>query len=106
MDLMAPIEADAPADLALEVSQRLKSAVRSHLLQAFAPDHTKTMRLFTAPEAAELLNTSPPFLRKCHNDSTLPNTANNRGGRRLYTAEELWEYRQILEAKASVLRLT
>jgi chromosome partitioning protein len=102
MDLMAPIEADAPADLALEVSQRLKSAVRGHLLQAFAPDHTKTMRLFPAPEAAELLNTSPPFLRKCHNDGTLPDTANNRGGRRLYTAEELWEYRQILEAKARV----
>ena len=100
MELMTPIEAGVPADLALQVSQRLKSAVKGHLLQAFAPDHTKSMRLISAPEAAELLNASPPFIRKCHNDGTLPEPSINRNGRRYYSVSELWEYRQLLDKQA------
>ncbi len=100
MELMTPIQAEAPADLALQVSQRLKSAVKGHLLQAFAPDHTKRMRLIAAPEAAELLNASPPFLRKCHNEGTLPEPAVNKSGRRYYSTSELWEYRQLLDKQA------
>ncbi len=100
MDLIAPINADAPADLAYEVSQRLKTAVKGHLLQAFAPDRTKTMRLVPAPEAAVLLHASPAFLRKCHNDGTLPEPNLNKNGRRYYSVNELWEFRRLLDQKA------
>ena len=100
MELMTPIQAEAPADLALQVAQRLKSAVKGHLLQAFAPDQTKSMRLISAPEAAELLGASPPFLRKCHNDGTLPEPEMNKNGRRYYSVSELWEYRQLLDKQA------
>lgn len=100
MDFMTPIQAEAPADLALQVSQRLKSAVKGHLLQAFAPDQTKSMRLIPAPEAADLLGASPPFLRKCHNDGTLPEPEVNKNGRRYYSVSELWEYRRLLDKQA------
>lgn len=97
MDLMKPIEADALDDLALQISNRMTQAVKGHLLQAFAPDMTKTLRLFSAPEAAELLNTTPQFLRKCHADGTLPEPKELRGTRKYYSAEEIWAYRQTLE---------
>ena len=100
MELMRPIETEIPADLALQVSQRLKSAVKGHLLQAFAPDYTKRMRLVAAPEAAELLHASPPFLRKSHNEGTLPEPELSKNGRRYYSVFELWEYRKLLEKQA------
>ncbi|AUQ92772.1 plasmid partitioning protein RepA (plasmid) [Phaeobacter inhibens] len=101
MDLMKPIEANALDDLALQISERMTNAVKGHLLQAFAPDMTKTLRLFSVPEAADLLNTTPQFLRKCHSDGTLPEPAEQRGTRKYYSAEELWSFRQILEKKSS-----
>lgn len=97
MDLMKPIEADALDDLALQISNRMTQAVKGHLLQAFAPDMTKTLRLFSAPEAADLLNTTPQFLRKCHTEGTLPEPKELRGTRKYYSAKEIWAYRQTLE---------
>lgn len=97
MDLMKPLEADTLDDLALQISNRMTQAVKGHLLQAFAPDMTKTLRLFSAPEAADLLNTTPQFLRKCHSDGTLPEPKELRGTRKYYSAQEIWTYRQTLE---------
>ncbi|MEJ6396121.1 plasmid partitioning protein RepA [Gymnodinialimonas sp. 2305UL16-5] len=94
---VTPLTHDRPSSLATEISERLNTAIREHLLSAFAPDNTKTLRSFPAPEAAELLGVSGQFLRKVHGEGTIPEPSENRGGRRHYTAQEIWNARDILE---------
>ncbi len=92
-----PILADRPSELATDISARLNSAIREHLLAAFAPDSSKFLRLFPAPEAAELLGVSGQFMRKLHGGGALPEPAEHRGGRRYYTAQDILDARHILE---------
>lgn len=94
---VTPILADRPSELATDISSRLNTAIREHLLSAFAPDNTKTLRTFSAPEAAELLGVSGQFMRKLHGEGTLPEPADIRSGRRYYTAQDIRQARQILE---------
>lgn len=94
---VTPLSTERPSALASDISQRLNAAIREHLLSAFAPDSTKTLREFSAPEAAELLGVSGQFMRKVHSEGTVPEPRENRGGRRYYTAREIWDARQILE---------
>ncbi|MEM9522906.1 MAG: plasmid partitioning protein RepA [Pseudomonadota bacterium] len=94
---VTPILTDRPSELAADISERLNAAIREHLLSAFAPDNTKTLRSFSAPEAAEFLSVSGQFMRKLHGEGTLPEPDETRGGRRYYTARELWDARRILE---------
>lgn len=94
---VTPLSTDRPSALAGDISQRLNAAIREHLLSAFAPDSTKTLRKFSAPEVAELLGVSGQFMRKVHSEGTVPEPQENRGGRRYYSAQELWDARQILE---------
>ena len=95
-----PSKTDRPSELATDISERLNRAISEHLLSAFAPDNTKSLRPFSAPEAAELLGVSGQFMRKVHGEGTIPEPKDVRAGRRYYSAQELWEARQILE-KAS-----
>ena len=92
-----PLVTDRPSELATDISSRLNSAIREHLLAAFAPDSTKSLRLFPAPEAAELLGVSGQFMRKLHSEGTVPEPAEQRGGRRYYTAQDILDARHILE---------
>ncbi len=94
---VTPLTAERPSALATEISERLNSAIREHLLAAFAPDNTKSLRNFAAPEAAELLGVSGQFMRKVHAEGTIPEPKDVRSGRRYYTAHELWEARETLE---------
>ncbi|SMO97578.1 plasmid partitioning protein RepA [Paracoccus laeviglucosivorans] len=94
---VTPLTADRPSALATDISERLNAAIREHLLAAFAPDNTKTLREFSAPEVAELLDVSGQFLRKVHTDGVLPEPAINRGGRRYYSGQEVLNARDILE---------
>ena len=94
---VTPISSDRPSALATNISERLNTAIREHLLSAFAPDNSKTLRRFTAPEAAELLGVSGQFLRKVHGEGTIPEPEEVRSGRRYYSAAELLNARQILE---------
>lgn len=94
---VTPILTDRPSELAADISSRLNTAIREHLLSAFAPDNTKTLRTFSAPEAAELLGVSGQFMRKLHGEGTLPEPADVRSGRRYYTAQDIRNARQILE---------
>lgn len=94
---VTPLSADRPSALATDISERLNAAIREHLLAAFAPDNTKTLREFSAPEVAELLNVSGQFMRKVHADGVLPEPAINRGGRRYYSGQEILQAREILE---------
>lgn len=94
---VTPLANEKPSALATEISERLNAAIREHLLSAFAPDSTKTLRSFSAPEAAELLGVSGQFMRKLHSEGTIPEPEDVRGGRRFYTAQEVWDAREILE---------
>lgn len=94
---VTPLPAERPSALATEISERLNSAIREHLLSAFAPDNTKSLRRFAAPEAAELLGVSGQFMRKVHAEGTIPEPQEGRGGRRFYSADEIWTARAILE---------
>ena len=86
---VTPILTDRPSELATDISSRLNAAIREHLLSAFAPDSTKTLRHFPAPEAAELLGVSGQFMRKLHSEGTVPEPAEQRSGRRYYSAGEI-----------------
>ena len=94
---VTPLSADHPSALATDISERLTAAIREHLLAAFAPDNTKKLREFSAPEIAELLDVSGQFMRKVHADGVLPEPEINRGGRRYYSGQELWNARKFLD---------
>lgn len=100
MEMPPPIEASTPEDLTREISDRLRSAIDGLMLQSFAPDMSKVMRDFPATEAATLLGASQTFLRKCHQNGTLPEPENTTGTRRTYSAKELWDFRQLLDKQA------
>lgn len=55
---VTPLANEKPSALATDISERLNAAIREHLLSAFARDSTKTLRSFSAPEAADLLGVS------------------------------------------------
>ncbi len=96
----APIQAASQSDLTREMSDRLHTALTTHLKQAYAPDERKYLRLFSATETADLLGVTGQFLRKGHNDGSLPEPETNRNGRRFYSGHELIEMRRVLEASA------
>ena len=83
-----------------ENAEDLSAALESHMLQVFAPDARKELRLFSAGEAAELLGISTSFLRKLHMDDKIPDVQISGGGRRHYSASNLLEIRKILETTA------
>lgn len=83
-----------------ENAQSLAGALESHLLKSFAPDARKTLRLFSAGEAAALLGISPSFLRKLHFEDRVPDVHTTPGGRRHYSAADLQMIRERLEESA------
>ena len=94
---ITPIDTEKSSELATDISERLNAAIREHLLSAFAPNNIKTLRSFPALEAADLLGVSGQFMRKVHGEGTVPEPKEIRNGRRYYTAQEIWDARQILE---------
>lgn len=96
----APITSASQADVTQEMAERLKTALRTHLEQVYAPDNQKTLRTFSATETADLLGVTGQFLRKGHSDGTLAEPAVNRNGRRVYSGDEIWQMRQLLEEGA------
>ncbi|MCY4335884.1 MAG: plasmid partitioning protein RepA [Litoreibacter sp.] len=97
---VTPLDTERPSSLATDISDRLNAAIREHLLTAFAPDNTKSLRKFPAPEAAELLGVSGQFMRKLHAEGTIAEPEENRGGRRYYSADEILRAREILEGSS------
>ncbi len=97
---ITPIQASTQSELTREISSRLNSALTAHLQQAYAPDERKDLRLFGATEAAKLLGVTGQFLRKGHNDKSIPEPANVIAGRRSYTGDELLSIRHLMESGA------
>ncbi|MBV6634328.1 MAG: plasmid partitioning protein RepA [Mameliella sp.] len=83
-----------------ENAESLASALEHHMLKSFAPDARKELRLFSAGEAADLLNISASFLRKLHFEDRIPDVHTTPGGRRHYSAADLTTIRKMLEQNA------
>lgn len=83
-----------------ENAESLASALEHHMLKSFAPDARKELRLFSAGEAADLLNISASFLRKLHFEDRIPDVHTTPGGRRHYSAADLTTIRKMLEENA------
>ena len=81
-------------------AETLTAALGQHMLNVFAPDARKELRLFSAGEAAELLGISTSFLRKLHFENRIPDVHMTPGGRRHYAANDLLEIRRTLEKSA------
>lgn len=93
-----PISASSQSELTRQMAERLHTALTTHLRQAYAPDQRKQLRSFTATETAELLGVTGQFLRKCHNDGSLPEPQDIKNNRRVYSGPEILQMRQLLEA--------
>lgn len=93
----APIQAGSQSELTRQMADRLRTALTTHLQQAYAPDFRKQLRLFSATETSDLLGVTGQFLRKCHSDGSLPEPGDIRNGRRFYSGEEMWHIREVLE---------
>lgn len=63
----------------------------------FPTDATKQMCKFTSDEAAALLGVNDSYLRKLHLDGKGPSPETTAGNRRLYSAQDLHDLRQLLE---------
>jgi chromosome partitioning protein len=66
----------------------------------FPPDAAKAMRNFTSGEAAALLGVNDSYLRKLHLDGKGPSPELTPGNRRIYTASDIQELRELLEKTA------
>ena len=95
-----PIAATTQSHVTREISDRLQVALTTHLTQAYSPELSKTLRLFSATEVADLFGTTGQFLRKGHAEGSLPEPEVNKNGRRFYSGVEIKTMRQILEGSS------
>ncbi|WP_171182297.1 plasmid partitioning protein RepA [Ruegeria sp. HKCCD8929] len=95
-----PIASTSPVDISSEISSRLNLAIKEHLLAAYAPDSTKQLRLFPAQEVCDLIGISHQYLRKATVEGAIPEASEIKHGRRYYTGQEVWELRQLLDARS------
>ena len=82
-----------------EHARLLSERLQAHRAQLFPPDAKRDMRLFTSGEAAGLLGVADAYLRRLHLDGRGPAPA-VRGGRRLYSTQDICALRDLLEAGA------
>jgi len=83
-----------------EHSEWLAAQLHAQRETLFPPDASKTMRKFTSGEAASLLGVNDSYLRKLHLDKKGPSPELTSGNRRLYSAQDIQELRELLEKTA------
>ncbi|MBD9528438.1 MULTISPECIES: plasmid partitioning protein RepA [Paracoccus] len=81
-------------------SEWLASQLHAQRESLFPPDAQKAMRKFTSGEAAALLGINDSYLRKLNLDGKGPSPELTAGNRRLYSAQDIQELRQLLEKTA------
>ncbi len=96
----APAERDLSPLEALKLdATRLGAALDEHIRRHFAPDRRKTLRSFSAAEAAHLLGVTTAHLRTMRHRGKLPDVGSEDSRRSLqFTAEEIDQIRQALGA--------
>ena len=81
-------------------SEWLANQLHAQRESLFPPDAHKEMRKFTSGEAAALLDVNDSYLRKLHLDGKGPVPEMTGGNRRLYSAQDILQLRQLLEKTA------
>ena len=81
-------------------SEALAKQLHAQRESLFPPDAQKQMRKFTSGEAAALLGVNDSYLRKLHLDGKGPSPETTAGNRRLYSAQDLQDLRELLEKTA------
>lgn len=75
---------------------RLSDALDHHMRNSFQPESRKTLRKFHPAEVSELTGISMSNLRTRHQEGDFPDVETDSRGRRLYTATEIDQIRQVM----------
>lgn len=75
---------------------RLSDALNHHMRNSFQPESRKTLRKFHPAEVSELTGISMSNLRTRHQEGDFPDVETDSRGRRLYSAEEVYQIRQVM----------
>lgn len=75
---------------------RLSEALNNHMRNSFQPDSRKSLRKFHPAEVSELTGISMSNLRTRHQEGDFPNVETDSRGRRLYTADEIYQIRHVM----------
>ena len=81
-------------------AEQLAAQLHAQRESLFPPDAHKAMRKFTSGEAAALLGVNDSYLRKLNLDGKGPSPELTGGNRRLYSAQDIQDLRQLLEKTA------
>ncbi len=96
---MASKEVPLPGSVAGTISSnaaRLSEALNNHMRNSFQPGSQKKLRKFHPAEVSELTGISMSNLRTRHQDGDFPEVETDARGRRLYSAEEIDQIRQVM----------
>ncbi|WP_370206109.1 plasmid partitioning protein RepA [Pararhodobacter marinus] len=75
---------------------RLSGALNEHMRNSFRPESRKTLRKFHPAEVSELTGISLSNMRTRHQDGDFPEVETDARGRRMYSAEEIYQIRQVM----------
>lgn len=84
------------ADTISANAAKLSTALDTHMRNTFQPDSRKTLRKFHPAEVSELTRISPSNLRARHSEGDFPEVETDSRGRRLYSAKEIDQIRQVM----------
>lgn len=77
-------------------ASRLSNALNDHMRNSFRPESRKTLRKFHPAEVSELTGISLSNMRTRHQDGDFPDVETDFRGRRMYSAEEIDQIRQVM----------
>lgn len=92
-------ELTATASIAASIAAnaaRLSDALNNHMRNSFQPESRKTLRKFHPAEVSELTGISMSNLRTRHQDGDFPDVETDSRGRRLYSAVEIGQIRDVM----------
>ncbi len=92
-------ELTATASIAASIAAnaaRLSEALNNHMRNSFQPESRKTLRKFHPAEVSELTGISMSNLRTRHQDGDFPDVETDSRGRRLYSAVEIGQIRDVM----------
>jgi len=90
-----PVSGSIAASIAANAA-RLSEALNNHMRNSFQPDSRKTLRKFQPSEVSEMTGISMSNLRTRHQEGDFPEVETDSRGRRLYSAEEIDQIRQVM----------
>jgi chromosome partitioning protein len=85
------------AELIAGQAEALSQKLQALRVKQFPPSAQKSLRVFGIGEAAKFLGVSPGYLKNLALEGKGPVPGMSVGGRRFYTALQIWEFRSYLE---------